>query len=307
MLLMNVRSYTFPSACKAAQIFKQVNPQRPGAGRRHARHRRAGRDAGRSPSSTTICQGPGEKVIVDLVQDPAAFPRLVQGEGAKVDGRMADDRPHAVAQAGELADAAPVQWHWPLEPECGWGPGPVATILTSRVCPWQCVFCNENSYIPNMGRKPVDQVIDELNYLDRQVRRRLGGDPRLDVLPEPELAARSGSRNTRARPTSAGPTGRPAAPTPCASGPTCSRRWSARPTGTDLDRLRVGQRPHPAPAQQGMHRGRQLLRHRPGQPHRRRPGARGQAAAEVLVEHHAGHPRRDATRTPSRPCACSSG
>ena len=55
---------------------------------------------------------------------------------------------------------------WPLEPECGWGPGPVATIITSRVCPWQCVFCNESSYIPNMGRKSVDQVIDELNFLD---------------------------------------------------------------------------------------------------------------------------------------------
>jgi anaerobic magnesium-protoporphyrin IX monomethyl ester cyclase len=55
---------------------------------------------------------------------------------------------------------------WPLEPECGWGPGPVATILTSRVCPWQCVFCNESSYIPNMGRKPVEMVIEELNYLD---------------------------------------------------------------------------------------------------------------------------------------------
>jgi len=57
-------------------------------------------------------------------------------------------------------------FNWPLEPECGWGPPPVATILTSRVCPWQCVFCNENSYIPNMGRRPVDMVIDELNYLD---------------------------------------------------------------------------------------------------------------------------------------------
>lgn len=57
-------------------------------------------------------------------------------------------------------------FHWPLEPECGWGPAPVATILTSRVCPWQCVFCNEASYIPNMGRRPVDMVIDELNFLD---------------------------------------------------------------------------------------------------------------------------------------------
>jgi anaerobic magnesium-protoporphyrin IX monomethyl ester cyclase len=34
------------------------------------------------------------------------------------------------------------------------------------VCPWQCAFCNESSYIPNMGRRPVEMVIEELNYLD---------------------------------------------------------------------------------------------------------------------------------------------
>jgi radical SAM superfamily enzyme YgiQ (UPF0313 family) len=39
-------------------------------------------------------------------------------------------------------------------------------MITSRVCPWQCVFCNEASYIPNMGRLPVEMVIEELNYLD---------------------------------------------------------------------------------------------------------------------------------------------
>ena len=55
-----------------------------------------------------------------------------------------------------------------MEPECGWGPPPVATIITSRVCPWQCVFCNEASYIPNMGRRPVAMVIDELNALDEK-------------------------------------------------------------------------------------------------------------------------------------------
>ena len=112
-----------------------------------------------------VCQGPGEKIIVDLVRDPRRVPAPGPGRQRRVDGRVADDRPHAVAQAGQLADAAR-RFNWPLEPECGWGPAPVATILTSRVCPWQCVFCNENSYIPNMGRKPVDAVIDELNYLD---------------------------------------------------------------------------------------------------------------------------------------------
>ena len=30
------------------------------------------------------------------------------------------------------------------------------------------MFCNENSYIPNMGRRPVDMVIDELNFLDEK-------------------------------------------------------------------------------------------------------------------------------------------
>jgi radical SAM superfamily enzyme YgiQ (UPF0313 family) len=60
------------------------------------------------------------------------------------------------------------KFNYPMEPECGWGPPPVATILTSRVCPWQCVFCNENSYIPNMGRRPVEMVIEDLNYLDNK-------------------------------------------------------------------------------------------------------------------------------------------
>ena len=58
---------------------------------------------------------------------------------------------------------------WPLEPPFGgWGPGPVATVITSRVCPWRCVFCNEASYIPTMQRKSVEDVIDELNFLDRK-------------------------------------------------------------------------------------------------------------------------------------------
>lgn len=164
MLLMNVRSYTFPVARKSAQIFKQVNPN--GlvlAGGMHATV--ASEEMAEVDAFDRICQGPGEKVIVDLVKDPLAFPRVFVGTGARsmsewpLMDRTLWPQPHRRLRK---------KFNWPMEPECGWGPAPVATILTSRVCPWQCVFCNENSYIPNMGRKPVDMVIEELNYLDNQ-------------------------------------------------------------------------------------------------------------------------------------------
>ena len=164
IMIMNVRSYTFPVAYKSAQLFKAVNPN--GlilAGGMHATV--APDEMTAIPEFDHIVQGPGENTIVDLVRDPHAFPRVVVGVGAKT---MADwpminrelwPKPHRRLRK---------KFNWPLEPECGWGPAPVVTILTSRVCPWQCVFCNEASYIPNMGRRPVEMVIEELNYLDNK-------------------------------------------------------------------------------------------------------------------------------------------
>jgi radical SAM superfamily enzyme YgiQ (UPF0313 family) len=118
------------------------------------------------PEFDKIIQGPGELTIVELVRDPGAFPRVILGQGAKsmADWPMMDRTLWPKPASWKLAR----KFNWPLEPECGWGPPPVATLLTSRVCPWQCVFCNENSYIPNMGRRPVEMVIDELNFLDRK-------------------------------------------------------------------------------------------------------------------------------------------
>ncbi|MCA9991687.1 MAG: hypothetical protein KDE29_11865, partial [Anaerolineales bacterium] len=82
MMIMNVRSYTFPVACKAAQIFKEVNP--------NGLVLTGGMHATVAPEEMTavaefdkICQGPGENVIVDLVRDPHAFPRLFLGQGAR--------------------------------------------------------------------------------------------------------------------------------------------------------------------------------------------------------------------------------
>jgi len=164
MLIMNVRSYTYPSAYRAAVLFKEVNPN--GIVIAGGMHATVALDEMLSvPQFDKICQGPGENTIVDLVKDPSAFPRVVLGVGAK----SMDEWP----MIDRTLWPKPANWklarkfNWPLEPECGWGPAPVATLLTSRVCPWQCVFCNESSYIPNMGRRSVDLVIDELNFLDK--------------------------------------------------------------------------------------------------------------------------------------------
>jgi anaerobic magnesium-protoporphyrin IX monomethyl ester cyclase len=159
MLLMNVRSYTFPFAYKAAKIFKEVVPE--GMVITGGMHATVAPDEMLEIEQfDRICQGPGENIIVDLAQDPGSFPRLVVGIGAK---SMAE---WPMMDRTLWPDPSLEGFPWPLEPECGWGPGPVATTITSRVCPWQCVFCNEASYIPNMGRKPVEMVIEELNYLD---------------------------------------------------------------------------------------------------------------------------------------------
>lgn len=165
MLIMNVRSYTFPVAYRAAKLFKAVNPT--GLILVGGMHATVALDEMEEiPEFDKICQGPGENIIVDLVKNPHDFPRVTLGVGVK---SMAEwptiDRTLWPRPASKKLEK---KFNWPLEPECGWGPGPVVTLLTSRVCPWQCVFCNENSYIPNMGRRPVEAVIDELNFLDRK-------------------------------------------------------------------------------------------------------------------------------------------
>jgi anaerobic magnesium-protoporphyrin IX monomethyl ester cyclase len=164
-LIMNVRSYTYPVAYRSAKLFKEVNPQ--GIVIAGGMHATVALDEMEAVAEfDRICQGPGEKIIVDLVKDPLSFPRVVLGVGAKsmAEWPMIDRTLWPKPASKRLART----FNWPLEPECGWGPPPVATVLTSRVCPWQCVFCNENSYIPNMGRRPVDMVIEELNFLDER-------------------------------------------------------------------------------------------------------------------------------------------
>ena len=165
MLLMNVRSYTFPIARRAAKLFREINPK--GiviAGGMHASV--APDEMSSVMEFDRICRGPGEKIITDLVREPGSFPREIEGSGAHsmAEWPMIDRQLWPKPGSRRLRK----NFNWPLEPACGWGPPPVATILTSRVCPWHCAFCNESSYIPPAQRRPVEMVIDELNYLDRK-------------------------------------------------------------------------------------------------------------------------------------------
>ena len=69
MLLMNVRSYTYPPALQAARLFKQINPN--GLVLTGGMHATVAPDEMASVAEfDRICMGPGERVIVDLVRDP---------------------------------------------------------------------------------------------------------------------------------------------------------------------------------------------------------------------------------------------
>lgn len=161
-LCLNVRSYNLSLAREAAQRFRAVNRKsRVIAGGMHATI--AADDMRACESFDVICTGPGEIAIADLIMNTSS-PHIVAGQGAK---RMDDwpwiERelwPRSGANTSDLART------WPLEPECGWGPPPVATLISSRVCPWRCAFCNEASYIPHIQRRSVRSIIDELNSLD---------------------------------------------------------------------------------------------------------------------------------------------
>ena len=160
VLIMNVRSTFFPLARHAATQYKQIRPD--GwviTGGIHATIALSEMES--VPAFDRICSGPGEGIIADLLKDPGAFPRIAQGTGTK----SMNDWPPINRELWPKPRIA--GFPWPLEPSCGWGPPPIVTILTSRACPWQCVFCNESSYLPHQERRSPESVIEELNELDR--------------------------------------------------------------------------------------------------------------------------------------------
>lgn len=166
LIAMNVRSWRFPWARRAAEIAKAVNPAvRVWAGGMHA------------------------SVALDEMLSADCFDLVWQGEAEPdwVDMLRGDPVPHQaidqrfVHRCDDVPDLDALPFidrsvwprpgpSWPLEEPCGWGPGPVATVMTSRFCPFHCNFCypSELTHFRRYRRRSVGHVIEELNWIERR-------------------------------------------------------------------------------------------------------------------------------------------
>ena len=158
IILMNVRSYTFGIAHNVAKIYKGINPNgKVIVGGMHATV--SPEEMAGCPEFDHIVQGGGEDIICDLVQNHEKYPRIIKAKGAKsmADWPMIDrtlwPQPHRDFVRPNC---------WPLEGSIGWGPPPVATVFTNRVCPWQCSFClSADTVIHTLqGQRTIRQLID---------------------------------------------------------------------------------------------------------------------------------------------------
>lgn len=159
VVIMNVRSYSFGQAKEISTLYKQENASgRVLVGGMHTLVSLD--DMTTHPDFDYICVGGGEHTILEMLKNFPNIERVTQGEESK----SMDSWP----MINRYMWPKPLnsKLSWPLEDSMpGWPDGPIATILTSRVCPWRCSFCNESSYIQQQQRKSVDTVIDELNHI----------------------------------------------------------------------------------------------------------------------------------------------
>lgn len=159
ILVMNIRSYSLGQAKEISALYKKLNPQgRVLVGGMHTLVNLD--DITSHQEFDFICVGGGEKAILEMLQDLPNTKRITIGK----ESESMDSWP----RINRFMWPKPLNanLNWPLEDSMpGWPDGPVATILTSRVCPWRCSFCNESSYIERQQRKSVDNVIDELNHI----------------------------------------------------------------------------------------------------------------------------------------------
>ena len=156
LLAMNVRSWRYIYAKRAAEIFKAVNPNsQVWAGGMHATV--APEEMAAVPEFDVIISREAEATWLDLLQQGGSNDRIVSGESV-------DDLDSLPFVDRELWPRTPGD-EWPLEGPGGWGPGPRAlSMITGRRCPWHCHFCYpaEANHFGKSRRRSVGHVISEM-------------------------------------------------------------------------------------------------------------------------------------------------
>ncbi len=151
LICMNVRSWRFPWAVKAARIAKAANP------------------------SCQIWVGGFHATVAEQEMTAVnAFDRVVSGEGEAIFLLMLGAKPFLKLALDDLPfinrEVMPKgTYSWPLEGPAGWAEGRTATIITGRGCPFACAFCaSEKRHFGPPRRRSVDNVLEELAYIDRK-------------------------------------------------------------------------------------------------------------------------------------------
>ncbi len=159
VLIMNVRSWRFRWAKRAAEIAKSTNPNsQVWCGGFHATVASAEMEA--VPQFDVIVRGEGEGTFLELLQNGGSAQRVIEGHvhpWENIDDLPFIDRSLLPRPPGD---------EWPLEGAGGWGPsGKTISVISSRLCPWTCRFCYpaEKNHFRRLRRRSVGNVIAELN------------------------------------------------------------------------------------------------------------------------------------------------
>ncbi len=163
VICMNVRSWRFRWAGKAAQIAKLANPNvKIWTGGFHAT---VAPQEMEQAQFDVIVRGEAEGTFLELLKAGGSDQRVIDGHVRPYEN--IDDLPFIDRELWPRFPGA----EWPLEGPGGWGPGPKAiTMITGRLCPFRCKFCYpaEKNHFRRMRRRSVDSVIAELNWADKK-------------------------------------------------------------------------------------------------------------------------------------------
>lgn len=167
VLAMNVRSWRYIYAKRAAEIFKSVNPNgQVWVGGMHATV--ALQEMIAVPEFDVIVSGAGEGTWLELLENGGSSERILQGHCRgfeNLDNHPWIDRTLWPRTLGN---------DWPLEGYGdAWNPNGqsrAATMITATSCPFHCSFCApaERNHFGPTRRRSVGNVIGELNMIDER-------------------------------------------------------------------------------------------------------------------------------------------